>query len=153
MKRHNEARLSSWSAIGAIGLFVGACFMDLVPLFQDVREFLSMVNDVAATLIGFIVATLIYLLGISDGPGMRFVKQAGKYPVLIDYFVSAGLSWMILCVLNLIIVGAMSASFWLHGYCRLALIGGWFSLAVYAVVSLFRLMIIIKSIAVLISGD
>jgi hypothetical protein len=137
----------------AIILFVFAWSQGKIPTFKgDPRGFLSMVNDVAALFVGFIIATITYLLSISDSSAMRFIKQAGKFQLLIWYFVHAGATWFSLCMINLIISAGITAEQWLTGQARLVLLGAWFTLAAYSVGSLCRLLMIFRSLAIFLSN-
>lgn len=154
MSERTERQIPLAVAVTAILAFAIVCFFDKIPKFQaDPRGFLSMVNDVGAIFVGFIVATVTYLLSISNSPGMRFVKQAGKFKLLIWYFVHAGATWFCLCMLDLVFAGGLTAEYWITGKARLALLGVWFILATYAIGSLCRILVILKSLSILLAEN
>ncbi len=110
MSERTERYIPLVVAAVSVVLFMIAWRQGKIPIFRaDPRGFLSMVNDVAALFVGFIIATITYLLSISDSPAMRFIKQAKKFQLLIWYFVHAGATWFSLCVINLIISAGITA--------------------------------------------
>ena len=150
-------RLERWIpasfVITALAAYALVCYLGCVPVFKaDPRGLLSMINDVAAIFVGFIIATTTFLITESNSSGMQFVRQAGKFGLLISYFVTSSVAWLCLCIVNLVLAGYITAESWSSGNRRLLVLGAWLGLAAYAVGSLFRLLLILKSVAMLLQS-
>lgn len=104
------------------------------------REFLSMVNDVNAIFVGFLMTTIGVVWSIQDRPAIIHQKQAGTYKYLIKYLISAAMSSLISVLMNLTITASIEAGVSLTGRPYTALISSWIFLHLVCVFGVIRVI-------------
>lgn len=149
MKAKTENRLPRYVAIAAITLYGIGYYFGIRPKFtNDLRVFLSMVNDVGAILAGFILSSLAIILSLQDNRVLIGLKQAKMYDRFIFYFIHAAALCLCIVVMNLIMAGAITAEFYLHDNVRVLGLGLWFLLVFYGIGSIFRAVIVFYSVLI-----
>lgn len=114
---------------------------------NEPRTFLSMVNDVNAIFVGFLMTTIGIIWSIQDRPGIKFQKQAGTYEHFIRYIFEAAIACFLTVTINLVIAGCITANYYVHGILHRLLILLWIALHSFAVSSCYRVIATFYAIA------
>lgn len=107
---------------------------------NDPRGFLSMVNDVAAVLVGFLMATMSIVWAMQDRKSIQFQKQGGTYRYLIAYMFEASTGCLLSVLFNLAIAASITANKYITGFWHMPLIGAWIGLHVFCITSCYRVI-------------
>ena len=127
-------------SLAGIGFGAYSAIQGDVYLVTDPRGFLSMVNDVNAIFVGFLMTTMGIIWSIQDRPGIKFQKQAGTYIHFVGYIFIAAVLCLLSVTVNLIISAAISANQFIHGLPHRLLLPAWITLHVITLVSCYRVI-------------
>lgn len=145
-------RVYPWilALLGGISYLVYAlCHPDLL-LSNDLKAFLSMVNDVFATLVGFLMTTMSLIWSIQDRSAIRLQKESQTYPYFIGYMFVAAFACLLCVVVNIVISSCMTANIYLHGQPRHLAATAWVSVHIFAIASCFR---VIRTLSAVLKSD
>jgi hypothetical protein len=119
------------------------------------HDFLSHVNDVAAILIGGVLAIAGIILAIQDRPSIRILKRSGHYRDLISYLIQASTWTCLLVAFSLTIMLFMLGGAILkpNHFWHRVLIASWLFFFVTSGLSYYRLIRLVGAVLLYDTGE